>query len=147
MEQVNVTISGGDADVVNVSVDETEDTVTAIVGEGDTIEAVVVTDADTVISSLVESESTVVTMIPVAGPSGPPGPEGPQGPAGTGSNYTHVQLVPASVWVITHPLPFEPNVTVVDSAGTQIEGDVNYGTPGTVIVEFAFPFSGRAFLS
>jgi hypothetical protein len=61
--------------------------------------------------------------------------------------YQHIQGAPASVWVIDHDLGFHPNVTVEDSAGTTVEGDPTYPSDTRVVLTFATPFSGRAFLS
>jgi hypothetical protein len=87
------------------------------------------------------------------GPSGPqgvqgvPGPVGPSGPQGEpGGFFAYTQPLPAAVWVIAHPLPFPPNVTVVDSAGEQVEGDVAY-VGNQVHVTFSAAFSGTAYLS
>lgn len=80
----------------------------------------------------------------VPGPPGPPGPAGP--PGSTGETYTHVQSVPEPIWTIVHPLTYQPNITVIDSAGDQVEGDVNYG-PGMIVLTFSGAFSGTAYLS
>lgn len=78
---------------------------------------------------------------------GAPGPQGPPGPAGAaGGTYIHNQATPAAVWTITHGLGYQPNVTVVDSAGSQVEGDVTYSGPD-VIVSFSAAFAGTAYLS
>lgn len=66
--------------------------------------------------------------------------------SGSGS-YEHVQDTPASMWDIIHNLGFHPNVTVVDSAGSEVEGDVKYPSSNEVQIEFASAFSGQAFLS
>lgn len=86
------------------------------------------------------------------GLTGPEGPEGPQGPAGPGValedlSYVHVQTTPESTWLITHNLGYYPNVTVVDSAGIEHEGDLSYATLSTVVVDFASAFAGKAYLS
>lgn len=82
------------------------------------------------------------------GPEGPVGPTGPQGPAGTGSaSYVHTQNSAASVWTIVHNLDFQPNVTVVDSAGSEVEGDIEYVSGSTVQVTFSAAFGGVAYLS
>lgn len=87
---------------------------------------------------------------------GPPGPQGPQGPKGEPGeavlngaiSYVHEQLTPESVWVITHPLSFMPNVTIVDSAGTRLWGaEVYLPETNTIIVTFSGGFSGTAYLS
>jgi len=85
------------------------------------------------------------------GPQGPPGPEGPQGPPGpTGTadqTYVHVQGTPASVWVITHNLPYTPNITIVDSANTQLEGSVVFTSATVITVTLSAPTAGKAYLS
>lgn len=65
---------------------------------------------------------------------------------GTGDQaYTHVQNVPAAVWSITLPEGFKefPSVTITDSAGTVVQGKVNYSYP-VVTLSFAAGFSGIA---
>ena len=71
---------------------------------------------------------------------------GPPGPAGSGGTYVHNQSTPAAVWTITHGLSYAPNLTVVDSAGEQVEGEVDYAG-STVTVTFSAAFSGKAYLS
>ena len=61
--------------------------------------------------------------------------------------YTHVQASPASVWTINHALQFRPGVTVVDSAGEQVEGSVDYIDGDTLTISFSAAFSGTAYLS
>ena len=75
------------------------------------------------------------------------GPQGPAGSGGSGQAYPHSQFVSASIWDIVHPLPFIPNVMVVDSGGSRVEGDVHVLTPSHIQVEFSVPFAGTAMLS
>jgi hypothetical protein len=63
------------------------------------------------------------------------------------TTYVHDQLVPASMWVINHPLNRFPDVTVIDSAGTQVTGDVRYLSNSQVQITFSAAFSGQAFLN
>lgn len=74
---------------------------------------------------------------------------GIQGPAGEDGDkhYRHVQSTPAQVWVIDHPLDKFPAVSVVDSAGEQVEGNVLYTSQQQVVVSFTGAFSGEAFLN
>ncbi len=83
------------------------------------------------------------------GPSGPPGPQGPTGPAGTGGDltYLHQQLTPAAVWTIDHGLGKEPSVTVINSAGDEVVGDVAFPTLDRVAITFSAAFGGRARLN
>jgi hypothetical protein len=61
--------------------------------------------------------------------------------------YVHIQEVSSAVWNITHGLGFTPNITVVDTAGTVVEGSYNYPNSNTVVLSFIGAFSGRAYLS
>ena len=61
--------------------------------------------------------------------------------------FTYAQSTPASVWSITHPLDFTPNVLVVDSAGTEILGDTTTTGMHGLTITFTAPFSGTAYLS
>lgn len=84
----------------------------------------------------------------VPGPQGDPGPQGNPGPPGpAGGTYTHTQGTAAAVWSITHNLGFFPNVTVLDSAGTEVEGDVAYVDANNLTVTFTAAFGGVAYLS
>lgn len=95
-----------------------------------------------------------VTETPVVVELGTSGPQGPQGNPGTPGevlysdlSYVHDQGTPASTWNITHNLQFIPNITVIDSAGTVVEGTYNYPNNTTVVLSFSSPFSGKAYLS
>jgi len=44
-------------------------------------------------------------------------------------------------------LGFIPNITVVDSGGTVVEGSYNYPNANTVVLTFSSAFSGKAYLS
>lgn len=82
------------------------------------------------------------------GTSGPQGPKGDPGGIGEGAvSYIHVQNAPLDTWTITHSLSFIPNVTIVDSAGTTVEGTVEYPNSTTVVLRFSGAFSGKAYLS
>ena len=92
---------------------------------------------------------TITAPTGAPGPPGKPGPAGPPGEPGTsiGSSYTFVQGTPSAVWVINHPLTYFPAVTVVDSTGEEVEGDIVYTNANTVTVSFSGAFSGTAYLS
>ncbi|HET9563407.1 MAG TPA: hypothetical protein VFP27_02615 [Mycobacterium sp.] len=77
-----------------------------------------------------------------------PGPEGPEGPPGTSSGYyEHIQSVPAAVWIVNHDLIYRPAVTVIDSAGSQVEGDVQYVGSQQLVLTFSGAFAGTAYLT
>lgn len=62
-------------------------------------------------------------------------------------SYTHRQATPATTWTVIHNLGFRPNVAIVDSAGTEVIGDVDYLDDNTVQLHFSVPFAGEAYLS
>jgi len=62
-------------------------------------------------------------------------------------SYTHTQGVASATWNITHNLHFYPNVTVQDSAGNIVEGEIAYTNSDSLIVTFSTAFSGEAYLS
>jgi hypothetical protein len=66
---------------------------------------------------------------------------------GGDATYTFFQLAPAATWRIPHPLAKHPSVTVQDSAGRQVFGEVDYAGDDLVVVTFRAPFSGRADLN
>lgn len=76
---------------------------------------------------------------------GPGTPLGNNDPNDLGQVYE--QATAASVWNINHTLAFIPNILVVDSAGTEVEGDYQYTSSSTITATFAHPFAGKAYLS
>lgn len=74
---------------------------------------------------------------------------GLMGPISAGSDryYRHDQTSAASTWTITHMLDKYPSVTIVDSAGDEVEGSVNHISTSTLEITFSAPFSGRAYLN
>lgn len=65
-------------------------------------------------------------------------------PGGGDKTYRHVQGTAANVWEVTHGLGKYPAVSVMDSGGTLVEGDVDYVNENNVILTFTAPFSGEA---
>lgn len=61
--------------------------------------------------------------------------------------FTFRQGVAAKEWDITHDLGKYPSVTVVDSSGNEVVGDVQYMSESRVVVTFSAPFSGTAYLN
>lgn len=61
--------------------------------------------------------------------------------------FIYTQNTPSATWTISHNLAFHPNVTVVDSSGSIVEGEISYPNPATVLLTFAAAFSGNAYLS
>lgn len=61
--------------------------------------------------------------------------------------YAHTQATSSATWTINHNLDFYPNVTVVDSAGTIVEGEIAYTSRNQIVLTFSAAFSGKAYLS
>lgn len=82
-----------------------------------------------------------VTLVPaLKGDKGDPGEDGDK-------HYRHVQSTPEASWVIDHNLGKFPAVSVVDSGGTEVEGNVQYPSQHRVIVSFTAAFAGEAYLN
>lgn len=120
------------------------------------VEVLVTEGPDAVVTVEEEPDTTVaVTLTPPvdAIEVSVPGPAGPQGPpgeliAGTGDLfYAHTQSLASSTWTVTHNLDKYPSVTVVDSAGTVVIGDVDYIDANSLTLFFSAPFSGVAYLN
>ncbi len=62
-------------------------------------------------------------------------------------NFVHTQGSPSDTWMISHPLNKYPSVTIIDSGGTEVIGNIEYIDTSTVVVTFASGFSGKAILN
>jgi hypothetical protein len=95
------------------------------------------------------SASTVVDIgDATTGPQGPAGPAGANGaPGASGGFFTFTQASPASTWTIAHGLGYRPNISVVDSAGSQVEGNAVWTDINNLTITFSGAFSGVAYLS
>jgi len=62
-------------------------------------------------------------------------------------SYAHTQSVASATWTITHNLGYRPAVSVVDSGGNYVVGDVNYVSVSALTISFSAPFGGFAYLS
>ena len=60
-------------------------------------------------------------------------------------NFVFTQSASSSVWVVPHNLKKFCAVSVVDTAGTTVYGDVQYDSLNQVTITFSAPFSGQAF--
>jgi len=87
------------------------------------------------------------------GTLGTQGVQGTKGDPGTLQNiatyvsYEHTQGSASASWTIVHNLGFKPNLTVVDSAGNIVEGEITYTNSNSLTVSFQSAFSGYAYLS
>ena len=62
-------------------------------------------------------------------------------------NYVHDQNVASAIWNINHDLGKFVAITIVDSALTEVIGDITYTDSNNVIVTFSASFSGKAYLN
>ena len=65
----------------------------------------------------------------------------------TDANFVHSQGSASAQWVVDHNLNKKCAVTVVDSAGTVIIGQVTYNTDNRATLDFEAAFSGKAFFN
>jgi len=65
----------------------------------------------------------------------------------TDKNYIHDQGVANITWNITHNLNKYPTVTVVDSGGTEIEGQIQHTNTNNLIITFNASTSGKAYIN
>lgn len=75
------------------------------------------------------------------------GPQGPPGPASPGTTYIYSQNTPSTTWTIAHNLGQYPSVTVVDSGGTVVLGDVTYNSADQITLTFGVSHGGKAYLN
>jgi hypothetical protein len=69
------------------------------------------------------------------------------GGGGSDAYYRHVQSVAAAVWTVVHNLGKFPSVSVVDSTGTTVYGNVHYDSTSQVTLSFSGAFGGEAYFS
>lgn len=60
-------------------------------------------------------------------------------------NYVHTQISASNNWTITHNLNKYPAITIVDSGGTVVIGEIGYVNLNLVYVRFNGIFSGKAY--
>jgi len=66
--------------------------------------------------------------------------------------YTHNQSAASATWIITHNLHRFPSVTVVDSGGSVVKGEILYNSANQLTLTFyagggTSAFSGKAYLN
>tara|TARA_Y100000389_G_scaffold141577_1_gene139489 strand:- start:2805 stop:3146 length:342 start_codon:yes stop_codon:yes gene_type:complete len=57
------------------------------------------------------------------------------------------QNTPATTWSVAHELNKFPSVTVVDSSGNVVIGEILYLSPIALTITFESSFSGKAYLN
>lgn len=61
--------------------------------------------------------------------------------------YVHYENMPNIEWTITHNMNKYPSVTIVDSAGSIVEGAVDYLSLNSCKITFCGAFSGKAYFN
>lgn len=61
--------------------------------------------------------------------------------------YVHDQIAASKQWFVNHNLGKHPSVTIVDSAGSVVMGDIEYVDNLNVTITFTAEFSGKAYLN
>lgn len=69
------------------------------------------------------------------------------GLTGEDKNFIYTKGTPDKVWDITHNLGKYPSVTIVDSAGSVVVGDITYTSKNNLKVTFSASFGGTAYLN
>lgn len=67
--------------------------------------------------------------------------------AGSDKNFVFTQAAASSLWKIKHNLNKFCSVSIVDSAGNIVVGDVNYIDKGNIEISFSSAFAGKAYLN
>lgn len=63
------------------------------------------------------------------------------------THYVHNQIVTSNVWEINHNLDKYPSVSITDSAGSIVIGEVLYIDSNNLKVSFSSGFAGTAYLN
>ena len=98
---------------------------------------------------------TKVAAVGVIGPAGPAGPAGPTGATGAtgatgtgGGTYVHTQSSASATWTVVHNLGYFPGgVSVVDSAGSKVYGNVTHTSANQLVINFTAGFGGKVYIS
>lgn len=69
------------------------------------------------------------------------------GSGGDDKSFEFTQATAASVWNIKHNMNKYPSVSIVDSGGNIIYGDVEYIDLNNCVCHFSAPFSGKVYLN
>ena len=111
--------------------------------------------------TFVTSNPTLNVEVVATGPRGEQGIQGVKGDpfkyedftseqlAGlnTDLNYTHDQIASSKTWTVNHGLNKYPSVSVVDSAGSLVIGEVTHINSNQLVLTFNAMFSGKAYLN
>lgn len=63
------------------------------------------------------------------------------------TGFKFIQLLPITIWTITHNLKKQPTVVILDNSGNEVIADINSIDLDTLTLSFSIPFSGTAYLN
>lgn len=62
-------------------------------------------------------------------------------------NFIYTQNTPSNEWIITHNLAKYPSVTITDTAGNEMQGEVHHIDINNLKINFSAGFAGKATLN
>ena len=62
-------------------------------------------------------------------------------------SYTFLQSTPLTTWFIEHNLAKYPSVTILDTEGNEVYGNIDYLDNNNIQIVFSIAFSGTAYLN
>ena len=62
-------------------------------------------------------------------------------------NFVFTQIAASNVWIVDHNLGKFPAVTIVDSAGTQVIGEIEHINQNQTRISFSASFGGKAYFN
>lgn len=67
--------------------------------------------------------------------------------SGVDRHFVHDQAVAATLWTVIHNLGKHPAVSVADTTGKLVFGQIDYTGLDSLTLTFSSPFSGTAYLN
>lgn len=62
-------------------------------------------------------------------------------------SFVHDQIISSNEWTVNHGLDKYPSITVVDSSGSVVIGEIIYTSLNEVTITFMSEFSGKAYFN
>jgi len=70
------------------------------------------------------------------------------GSSGAGDKHeVYIQGVASAIWNVNHNMGKFPSVDVIDTGGTNVEGDILYVDADNIILTFSAPFTGTCYMN
>jgi hypothetical protein len=65
--------------------------------------------------------------------------------ANANDTYIHDQIMASAIWTIHHGLGRFPSISIVDSSGNAVMGNIQYLSGDVIQITFSSEFSGKAY--